>query len=131
MKETRIKFIDAEYDGKTGKSTASVSNYLGTFYGEAKFNPADGCPSIFVGPAIAEMRARVKALKAARREQRIIYQTLNRLYNTVKDKHKLAVKSDLEKSKVTLAFINSNIEIVSKQIDKILEQYSNRKDKNN
>lgn len=131
MKETKIKFIDANYDSESGKSTATVSNYLGTFYGEARYNPADNCPSIFVGPAIAEMRASIKALKAARKEQQIIYQTLNRLYNTVKTKHKLAVKSDLEKSKVILTFINSNIRIISERIDKILEQYNNRKDKNN
>lgn len=131
MRETRIKFIDANYDGKTGKSTASVSNYLGTFYGEARFNPDDACPSIFVGPAIAEMRARIKALKAARKEQQVIYKTLNRLYNTVKTKYKPSVKSELEKSKITLTFINSNIKIVSKGIDKILEQYNNHKDKNN
>lgn len=59
----KIKQLQSTYNKETGDSTVTIYTKYGVFCGDAKCHPDDMPSSRFFGCAIAEYRAKIKALQ--------------------------------------------------------------------
>lgn len=118
----RIKYLDSCYDEHSGVSIVRVATRYGIYEGVAREHPKEKYNSHLFGCQIAELRANIKAMKAALRFKNEELKGALRAYNECQTKQTHGVVKGIEKEACELS---KDIKACKKELAKMLRDRAN------